>query len=338
MKKQSRRLGLATVGAMFTGAAFGAPAATAAPTPAAAPTPNAAPVAAAAHVATAVHIATAVPTTPSVWQTVRYGARGAVVKQIQRIVGAYADGIFGPKTLAAVKRWQGSHGLVVDGIIGPKTAAKMRLSSGSSGGSTAPVSTSGYGAWQNVRYGARGAVVKDIQRVVGAYADGVFGPKTLSAVKSWQGSHGLLRDGVVGPKTAAAMRLDPAASTSRTSDAPSRDTDRTSVRDRVIDTAAAYTGIMYQWGGTSPSTGFDCSGYVQFVLGKVGISAPRTTYAQLTHFAPTSNPQPGDLVFIGTGHVGIYAGGGMMYDSGKPGIPTQKRRIFSGVIRYRSVI
>lgn len=326
------------MGALFTGTAFGAPAAHAAPTPAAAPTPGAAPVAAAAHVATAVHIATAVPTTPSVWQTVRYGARGAVVKQIQRIVGTTADGIFGPKTYAAVKRWQGRHALVVDGIVGPRTAGKMRLSSGSSGGSTAPVSTSGYSSWQNVRYGARGAVVTAIQRVVGAHADGVFGPKTLSAVKSWQGRHGLLRDGVVGPKTAAAMRLAPSSSTSRGSDAPSRDTDRTSVRSRILATAANYTGIMYQWGGTSPSTGFDCSGYVKFVLARVGISAPRTTYAQLDHFPATSNPQPGDLVFIGTGHVGIYAGGGMMYDSGKPGIPTQKRRIFSGVTRYRSVI
>ena len=49
-----------------------------------------------------------------------------------------------------------------------------------------------------------------------------------------------------------------------------------------------------------------------------------------------SNPQPGDLVFFGypAYHVGIYAGNGMMYDSGKPGIPSQLRAIFSGVSGY----
>ena len=337
MTKQSKRLGLATVGAMFTGAAFGAPAASAAPAPAAAPPPNAAAVPTATHVATAAPVATAVPAVPTVWHTLRYGSRGAAVKQVQRIVGTVPDGVFGPRTLAAVKRYQSRHGLYVDGIVGPRTAAKMRLSSGSSGGSTAPAPSTSYRSWQNVRYGARGAVVRAIQRVVGASADGVFGPRTLAAVKRWQGSHGLLADGIVGPRTAAAMHLSPSSSTDRGSSAPSRSSSRDSVRERILATAAKYTGIMYQWGGESPSTGFDCSGYVQFVLGQVGISAPRTTSAQMAHFSPTSNPQPGDLVFIGSYHVGIYAGGGMMYDSGKPGIPTQKRSIFSGVVRYRSV-
>jgi len=54
------------------------------------------------------------------------GARGDAVKQIQSIVGVNPDGIFGPKTQAAVKAWQQQHGLVADGVVGPKTLAAMR--------------------------------------------------------------------------------------------------------------------------------------------------------------------------------------------------------------------
>lgn len=96
---------------------------------------------------------------------------------------------------------------------------------------------------------------------------------------------------------------------------------------------------MYRWGGTSPSTGFDCSGFTQFVFGQAGISLPRTTEGQRQASTPVSNPRPGDLVFFGspTYHVGIYAGDGMMYDSGRAGLPTQKRKVFSGVSGYGRV-
>lgn len=103
----------------------------------------------------------------------------------------------------------------------------------------------------------------------------------------------------------------------------------------VLGIAAAYTGIPYVYGGSSPS-GFDCSGYTQFVFAQAGISIPRTTGAQQAAATPVSNPQPGDLVFYGypAYHVGIYAGNGMMYDSGRPGIPTQLRAVFGGVSGY----
>lgn len=98
-------------------------------------------------------------------------------------------------------------------------------------------------------------------------------------------------------------------------------------------------GIMYSYGGTSPSTGFDCSGFTSFVFRQVGISLPRTAEAQRQATTPVSSPQPGDLVFWGAPawHVGIYAGNGMVYDSGRPGIPTQLRPIFSGVTGYGRV-
>jgi peptidoglycan DL-endopeptidase CwlO len=106
----------------------------------------------------------------------------------------------------------------------------------------------------------------------------------------------------------------------------------------ILSIAAAYTGIYYVYGGATPA-GFDCSGYTQYVFGQAGISLPRTAAAQQAAATPVSNPQPGDLVFFGypAYHVGIYAGNGMMYDSGKPGIPSQLRAVFGGVSGYGRV-
>jgi cell wall-associated NlpC family hydrolase len=83
--------------------------------------------------------------------------------------------------------------------------------------------------------------------------------------------------------------------------------------------AIAYTGIghSYVWGGTSPVTGWDCSGFTQWVYAQAGISIPRTN--AWTAMRPTSTPQPGDLVMQNGGaHVGIYVGNGMMISALNP--------------------
>jgi N-acetyl-anhydromuramyl-L-alanine amidase AmpD len=59
--------------------------------------------------------------------TYRQGSKGAIVKQIQKVVGAYPDGIWGAVTTECVRRWQVAHGLTADGIVGMKTLAKMGL-------------------------------------------------------------------------------------------------------------------------------------------------------------------------------------------------------------------
>ena len=83
--------------------------------------------------------------------------------------------------------------------------------------------------------------------------------------------------------------------------------------------AIAYTGVghSYVWGGTSPVTGWDCSGFTQWVYAQAGISIPRTN--AWTVMKPTSTPQPGDLVMQNGGaHVGIYVGNGMMISALNP--------------------
>jgi len=117
----------------------------------------------------------------------------------------------------------------------------------------------------------------------------------------------------------------------------------------VVADAEQYLGVPYQWGGTSPSTGFDCSGLVQHVYGDLGVSLPRTSEEQSTVGTPVaglSEAQPGDLVFFepganGPGHVGIYIGNGEMIDAPHTGTdvqvqpvgqPTAIRRILPGGI------
>jgi cell wall-associated NlpC family hydrolase len=84
--------------------------------------------------------------------------------------------------------------------------------------------------------------------------------------------------------------------------------------DAIIAYASNFLGTPYLWGGTSPSTGFDCSGFTQYVYRHFGISVGRTTYDQINDGVQVSrdNLKPGDLVFFGSAgnphHMGIYVG------------------------------
>jgi cell wall-associated NlpC family hydrolase len=75
--------------------------------------------------------------------------------------------------------------------------------------------------------------------------------------------------------------------------------------------ARHLAGVRYRYGGSSPSTGFDCSGFVRFVYAHFGVSLPHSSYAQigLGRRVARAALRPGDLVFFdGAGHVGIYVG------------------------------
>ena len=82
---------------------------------------------------------------------------------------------------------------------------------------------------------------------------------------------------------------------------------------QVIAISMQYLGIPYVWGGSSPSTGFDCSGLTTYVFAQIGISLPHHAASQYNYGVPVSREdlQPADLVFFnGLGHMGMYIGGG----------------------------
>ena len=118
----------------------------------------------------------------------------------------------------------------------------------------------------------------------------------------------------------------------------------------IVGTALAYRGTPYVWGGTSPS-GFDCSGFTQYVYARWGIAIPRTSEQQATIGAPVASlasAQPGDLLFFagsdGTasspGHVGIYVGNGEMIDSPYTGTTVQVQPLSSAgpIVAIRRVL
>ena len=98
----------------------------------------------------------------------------------------------------------------------------------------------------------------------------------------------------------------------------------------MIEEAEKYLGYPYVWGGSSPGTSFDCSGFVSWVLNNCGVgwNVGRLGADSLRHICTTvssANAKPGDLIFFhgtydttGASHVGIYVGNGMMIHCGDP--------------------
>lgn len=96
----------------------------------------------------------------------------------------------------------------------------------------------------------------------------------------------------------------------------------------MIKEAEKYLGYPYVWGGSNPSTSFDCSGFVSWVLNHSGWNVGRLSAQGLYNICTPvarSNARPGDLVFFvgtydtpGVSHVGIYVGNSMMIHCGDP--------------------
>jgi len=154
-----------------------------------------------------------------------------------------------------------------------------------------------YPATTTLQYGVTDSKVTNLQEDLKSLGyfyytpTGYFGSVTRGSVIEFQKNNSLSADGIVGPKTAAELKTDV-----------------------VLNSSKQYQGVPYQWGGVSP-TGFDCSGFTEYVFLKNDIVLPRMAADQFNigAFILRSNLQPGDLVFFSTykpgpSHVGIYLG------------------------------
>jgi cell wall-associated NlpC family hydrolase len=112
----------------------------------------------------------------------------------------------------------------------------------------------------------------------------------------------------------------------------------------VVAVARRFAGVRYVAGGTSPSRGFDCSGYTRYVYSRLGIAIPRISrdqYRATTHITRAA-AVPGDLVFFYSGagrvyHAAIYAGGGRVWHSPFPGQRVKLERIWSSRVFFGRV-
>lgn len=120
-------------------------------------------------------------------------------------------------------------------------------------------------------------------------------------------------------RKSVAKSSHPSPLSSRSGNLRSSQSRMVEVSPPIINVARRYLGHRYRYGGTSPSRGFDCSGFVYFLLSRYGIRAPRTAADLFRMGTPVPKGQlrPGDLVFFrntarrrGITHVGIYIGGG----------------------------
>jgi cell wall-associated NlpC family hydrolase len=117
-------------------------------------------------------------------------------------------------------------------------------------------------------------------------------------------------------------------------------------RRAIIRYAATFKGIDYVWGGNTPFSGFDCSGYTKYVFKHFGITLPRTSYLQADYARRVSEAArlPGDLVFFASNgvvhHVGIYAGYGKMWNSPNSDGSVRLEKIWrnQGAVSYGRVL
>lgn len=116
--------------------------------------------------------------------------------------------------------------------------------------------------------------------------------------------------------------------------------EKINLRNQIVAFAKQFIGNPYVAGGTSLTGGTDCSGFVMSVYANFGYALPRsaTSYVYIGKKVNPGELQPGDVVTYYYGHVGIYAGNGLMVHAGTPQTGIVLAPIFDGAITYQRII
>lgn len=108
------------------------------------------------------------------------------------------------------------------------------------------------------------------------------------------------------------------------------------LRSQVVAFGKKFLGMPYKWGGTSPSTSFDCSGLMQYITGKFGLSIPRISYQQANSGkrVAVANLRAGDLIAWdnssrnpGADHIAMYVGNGSILEAARTGTDIRIRKL-----------
>ena len=197
------------------------------------------------------------PTQASSASTLSLGSRGTVVSTLQSMLAqaglspGRVDGVFGPKTDAAVRRFQASQGLARDGIVGASTWAALSSVTVTGG--------------RVIRPGDRGTEVKSVQAMLEragfdpAGVDGEFGPNTRKAVTAFQREAQLEADGVVGTNTWRALN--------ETASAPSQSAPRPAAPRPSVPRPSAPAAIR---GPAAPASSVFRQKILEIAQGEIG--------------------------------------------------------------------
>ncbi|RSK27310.1 cell wall lytic activity [Bacillus sp. HMF5848] len=258
--------------------------------------------------------------------TLRYGYKGIAVKEVQKTLNNLylytdkIDGIFGPNTKQAVMQFQAMHGIKVDGIVGPQTWKHLEKS----------VATAAYK--KPLQLGDSGTLVMSMQKrlqTLNYYTheiDGIFGSGTKKALIEYQTRNALRADGigVAGPQTLAHLLNNINKKGVSVKIKKVKKQVQKSVDTAVVTIARKFLGSPYKWGGTSP-TGFDCSGFLQYVFAAKNIKIPRTVSDIWNFGSDIGKASIGDIVFFetykpGPSHAGIYIGNNKFIHASSDGV------------------
>ncbi|WP_245531863.1 C40 family peptidase [Alloscardovia criceti] len=152
---------------------------------------------------------------------------------------------------------------------------------------------------------------------------------TSTSVDTYNADISALQDAASKVKSSAAAATAAASTSSSTSSSSSSSSSTVTVSgsgsgSELASYAVGFVGSPYLWGGSTPS-GWDCSGFLQYVYAQFGVSLPRTSGAQATvgtAVASLSEAQPGDIIANGI-HAAIYIGNGKVVNALAPGLGTQ---------------
>ncbi|MBH0164108.1 peptidoglycan-binding protein [Fictibacillus sp. 7GRE50] len=233
---------------------------------------------------------------------------------------------YGTITTEAVRKFQISQKLKATGVADAKTQELIRKAVAAKKAPPAPSKPAKPPASKpqptskDLKFGTTGPEVKHLQtrlKNLGFFTypmiTDYFGTVTEDSVEAFQKAHGLPVTGIVTKSV-----LDKMTEVENKKPEPVKTPNEITIN--VIANAAELMGTPYVWAGTTPS-GFDCSGFIQYVFAKEDVALPRTVAQMWNATTAVSKPAVGDLVFFetyatGASHLGIYLGNNQFVHSG----------------------